>query len=333
MLFDGPFFVFRAPPRGLAMSERLLEYCDSRGMELRIDAEAGVLRGVKVLGMTSRNGRVYPAETLLKAMPLYEGAKVNVNHPQGNATGPRDYRDRIGLIRNVTTLPESGLFADFHFNPKHSLAEQLAWDAKHAPENVGFSHNVEAKVLRRGQEWIVEEILQVQGVDLVADPATTRGLFEQLQAANEGPSWEALSPNLLQAHRPDLVHALTQPLREDLGATQAELERLRAAEAARERELHIRELLREHGLPQPETDTPWAKAFVGEAFWRSLLTAPDELTLSRQIAERAQLLERTGNYRPMESRRFTGPRSRDQHQVDMTFHEASNAEAFVRAIT
>ncbi len=315
------------------MSEALLEYCDSRDMELRVDAEAGVLRGVKVLGMNSRNGRVYPAETLLKAMPLYEGAKVNVNHPQGNPTGPRDYRDRIGLIRNVATRPEAGLFADFHFNPKHPLAEQLAWDAKHAPENVGFSHNVEAKVARRGQEWIVEEILQVQGVDLVADPATTRGLFEQLQASNNAPPWESLSASLLQAHRPDLVNALTQTLREELGVTRSEVECLRLAEAARERELQIRGLLREHGLPQPESDTPWGKTLVSESFWRSLIAAPDDATLARQIAERAQLLERMGSYRPLESRRFTGPRSRDQYQVDMTFHEELNADAFVRAIT
>ncbi len=315
------------------MSEALLEYCDSRGVDLRVDADAGLLRGVKVLGLSSRNGRVYPAETLLKAMPLYEGAKVNVNHPAGNPTGPRDYRDRMGVMRNVATRPEAGLFADFHFNPKHPLAEQLVWDAKHAPENVGFSHNVQAKLARRGQEWIVEEILQVQGVDLVADPATTRGLFEQLQATSSGLVWGELSQNLLKAHRPDLVEELVRPLREELSASRQEAEQLRLKDVAQERERRIRCLLREHGLPDPEAETPWAKALVSESFWRSLLTAPDDASLARQIAERAQLLERVGGYRPTESRRYAGPRSRDQYQVDMTFHAESNAEAFVRAIT
>src|SRR5690606_5116866 len=42
----------------------------------------------------------------------------------------------------------------------------------------GFSHNVEAKTTKRGQSLIVEDILRVHSVDLVADPATTRGLFE-----------------------------------------------------------------------------------------------------------------------------------------------------------
>jgi hypothetical protein len=315
------------------MSEALLEYCDSRGLDLRIDAEAGVLRGVKVLGLASRNGRVYPAETLLKAMPLYEGAKVNVNHPQGNPRGPRDYRDRIGMIRNVAAQPDAGLFADFHFNPKHPLAEQLAWDARHAPENVGFSHNVEARVARRGQELIVEEILTVQGVDLVADPATTCGLFEDLQQTQLGWSWEALNASDLQTRRPDLVVAITQTVREELNAARGEIEGLRLAEAGRERELRILALLREHGLPQPETETPWGKALVSETFWRSLLAAPDETTLARQISERAQLIERVGAFgAPRDAGRYSGPRSRDQFQVDMTFHDSS-AEAFVRAIT
>lgn len=314
------------------MGEALLEYCDSRGLELRIDAEAGVLRGVKVLGLASRNGRVYPAETVLKAMPLYEGAKVNVNHPSGNPRGPRDYRDRIGMLRNVAARPDAGLFADFHFNPKHPLAEQLTWDAKHAPENVGFSHNVEARVARRGQELIVEEIFAVQGVDLVADPATTRGLFEELQRAQSETPWDALSVSELKSRRPDLVAALTQPVREELDAARGEIEGLRLAEAGRERELRIRALLREHGLPQPETETPWGRALVSETFWRSLLAAPDEASLTRQVAERAQLIERMGAFGARDASRFSGPRSRDQLQVDMTFRESS-AEAFVRAIT
>lgn len=314
------------------MSEALLEYCDSRGADVRVDAEAGVLRGVKVLGLSSRNGRVYPAETLLKATPLYEGVKVNVNHPAVNPAGPRDYRDRIGIIRNIATRPEAGLFADFHFNPKHPLAEQLIWDARHAPENVGFSHNVQAQVARRGQEWIVEEILQVQGVDLVADPATTRGLFEQLQHAGQVP-WSELSAGRLREHRPDLVEDLLRSLREELSAARADVDQLRLKEAAQERERHIRSLLREHGLPEPETDTPWAQALVGESFWRSLLTAPDEATIARQILERAQLLERMGGHRPPRSQRYSHPRSRDQLQVDMTFQTDSSAEAFVRAIT
>lgn len=158
--------------------EVLREYSDNRGVAFRVDGQAGIIRGVKILGLESKNGRSYLPAALTNAVSLYEGSKVNVNHPAGNPNGPRGYEDRIGVIRNVALRSGSGLFGDFHFNPKHALAEQLIWDAEHAPENVGFSHNVEAKTARRNGKTVVEEITRVQSVDLVADPATTSGLFE-----------------------------------------------------------------------------------------------------------------------------------------------------------
>ena len=161
------------------MHETLQEFIDSRGLALRVDRETGVIRGVKILGPQSRNGRVYPAATLAAAVGLYEGAKVNVNHPKGDPAAPRDYQDRIGVVRNVVVRADDGLFGDLHFNARHALAEQLAWDAIHAPQNVGFSHNVQARTARRGDHVVVEAILKVNSVDLVADPATTQGLFEE----------------------------------------------------------------------------------------------------------------------------------------------------------
>ncbi len=164
------------------MSEHLQEFCDSRGISLRVDRTLGVIRGIKILGLHSRNGREYSPEALSRAAGLYDGAKVNVNHPKGHPLSPRDYQERIGVVRNVEHRSSEGLFGDFHFNPKHPLAEQLAWDAQHAPENVGFSHNVQARLNRQGDKTLVEEIIRVHSVDLVADPATTRGLFESTSA-------------------------------------------------------------------------------------------------------------------------------------------------------
>ncbi len=157
--------------------ESLLEFATSEGLRPKIDAIRGVLHGVKVLGLTSRNGRQYREACVTAAAPLYEGIKVNVNHARGPRRTPRDYQDRLGCLRAVRAA-DDGLFADLHFNPRHTVAEQLIWDAEHAPENVGLSHNVEARTARSGSQLIVEEILRVNCVDLVADPATTAGLFE-----------------------------------------------------------------------------------------------------------------------------------------------------------
>ena len=143
------------------------------GGGLRVDRERGVISRVKVLGGTSANGREYPVATMRAAAPLYEGAPVNINH----SSGPRNYEDRVGHVVNVK-IEGDGLRADLHFNPKHAIAEQLAWDAEHAPHRVGLSHVVTARTASRGGKIIVEEITRVQSVDLVADPATTGGLFE-----------------------------------------------------------------------------------------------------------------------------------------------------------
>lgn len=195
------------------MEESLLEYADSRGATLAVDRETGVIRGVKILGAQSRNGRVYPHETLLKARELYEGAKVNVNHPKGAPTAPRDYQDRIGLIRNVS-VAEGGLFGDLHFNPRHGLAAQLEWDARHAPENVGLSHNVTARTAQRNDTVVVEAITRVVSVDLVADPASTHGLYEQLEPPQSaGPKETSLREATLEqlkAERPDLLERLAK---------------------------------------------------------------------------------------------------------------------------
>ncbi len=115
------------------MQQFLSEFVDSRGSSLRVDAAAGVIRGIKILGLRSRNGREYLPVALAAAAEMYEGAKVNVNHPKGHPAGPRDYQDRIGVIRHVNVRTDAGLFGDLYFNPKHALAEQLIWDAQQCP--------------------------------------------------------------------------------------------------------------------------------------------------------------------------------------------------------
>ncbi|GAB4133071.1 MAG: hypothetical protein Kow0040_14860 [Thermogutta sp.] len=157
-------------------ARRLLEFCTSAGTSLRVDREAGVIRGVKVLGALSANGRIYSADAMTEAVKLYNGKPINVDHIDG---GRRSYRDRIGRLTNVE-FREGGLFGDLLVNPKHPLAEQLFWDAEHCPENVGLSHDARGKTVVRGGKVIVESIEAVRSVDLVAEPATTKSLYEDV---------------------------------------------------------------------------------------------------------------------------------------------------------
>lgn len=166
------------------MSEIYQEYANQQSESLDIQPDDGLIRGVKILGLVSRNGRLYPESVLKDSIPLYEGAKVNINHSlDGRPNSVRDYRDRIGAIEHVQFKTNQGLFADFRFNPRHPQAPQLVWDAQNAPTNVGFSHCVEATTSRNADKLVIERIHRVLSVDLVADPATTNGLFEQQNAA------------------------------------------------------------------------------------------------------------------------------------------------------
>jgi hypothetical protein len=279
------------------MTETLQEYCDSRGVRMRVDREEGVIRGVKILGLESRNRRSYLPEALAQAARLYEDAKVNVNHPKGNPGMPRDYQDRMGVIRNVGARPGEGLFADFYFNPKHALAEQLIWDAEHAPENVGFSHNVEARTVRQGDKIVVEAITRVQSVDLVADPATTRGLFESAAQRAPGESDilpvdrpRAITAEDLKRDYPELVEQICRELLEEQQRLMADVQRLTALEAAHEKQETVRRLLREFNFPDPDSNDPKDKIIVSEHFLELLLEAENEEAIRELIEERARLV-------------------------------------------
>jgi hypothetical protein len=273
--------------KGNQMNETLLEFCDSRGVQVRVDRSAGVIRGVKILGLRSRNGREYLPEALGRAAALYEGAKVNVNHPKGSAQAPRDYQDRIGVVRGVEVRPGEGLFGDLHFNPKHALDEQLIWDAEHAPENVGFSHNVQARTTRRDDVLVVGEITRVQSVDLVADPAMTRGLYEQqgsgVRDQGSGHVDESLRDSQrVSERRDDVLEAEVQRLR-------SELQALETRYGAALVEQSISEEMAAAGVPAP---------LVTELFRQQLRAAGGADARRQLIVERLQISRAAGAPRP-----------------------------------
>ena len=316
------------------MNEILQEFVDSRGVEMRVDRAQGIIRGVKLLGLHSRNGRKYLPTALAEAAGLYEGAKVNVNHPKGNPLAARDYQDRLGSIRNVSAKAD-GLYGDFHFNPKHALAEQLAWDATHAPENVGFSHNVEARTSRQANQTVVEAILKVQSVDLVADPATTRGLYES--AATHAPAPAAcVAENARQwtleqfrAERPDLVAAIEA---EATAGLRSEVDRLRASEAVHARRSTIARLLKEFKLPDPQTLDAATRPMVSELFLETLVAAPDERTMRALVQERAEMIAAAQKLDGAIAGR-SRPVSREQNPHEATARRALDARQFARAIS
>lgn len=271
------------------MNERLCEYVDSRGETIRVDRAKGVIRGVKILGPISRNGRVYTTEAMREAVPLYEDVKVNINHPEGRPDRPRDYRDRIGTIRGVNFREGAGLYGDLHFNPKHALAEQLIWDAVFLPENVGFSHNVEAQTSGDGERLRVDRIVRVHSVDLVADPATTAGLFE---SASDQPS--EVTQQEGDTTKTESTQASTDTNNDDTNDRFAELteenESLRRKIRILARREMIERLLHEYRLPSADSTDRDDRAIIDDEFLQSMTEAKNERTIRRLIERRVRLI-------------------------------------------
>jgi hypothetical protein len=321
------------------MEELLQEFVDSRGVEVRVDRQQGVLRGVKLLGLQSRNGRKYLPDALSAARALYEGARVNVNHAKGHPLAARDYQDRLGVVRQIAWRSAEGLFGDLHFNPRHALAEQLVWDAEHAPENVGLSHNVQARTVRQGDDTLVEAILKVHSVDLVADPATTAGLFEEVrtsEAATDGPAGAGVllasaTADQLHALRPDLIERVLESRTSEMAGLRRRVDELTAQATLTERWLLARKLLAEFQLPDPELRAGAGGNLISQPFLEALLAAADPQAMRYLVAERAQLVKAATQIGGLI--REGKPTSREQQWAARHEDPTDSVEAFVRAIT
>ena len=142
----------------------------------RVDREAGLIEGVRILGPDSKNGRHYSPRAMAEAARLYEGAPVNVDHPASERKD-RPLAEAFGWIRNVRQEPD-GVYGDLHYLRSHPQAELVAEAAERNPNRIGLSHHAEGTVRMDGQRVIVETVERVHSVDLVQTPATNAGLFE-----------------------------------------------------------------------------------------------------------------------------------------------------------
>lgn len=154
--------------------------------QLIVDRDSGVIKNVKIIGFNSQNGRRYTSSALKAAIPLYEGIKVNVDHPEKGPTQQRSSYDRFGKFVNVRFVEGEGLFGDLVYLKSHPIAEQVCEAAERMPDVFGMSHNAQGEgVVDKRGIFEVNKITEVRHVDLVADPATTQSLAESKQATKQ----------------------------------------------------------------------------------------------------------------------------------------------------
>ncbi|NQT39171.1 MAG: hypothetical protein HQ581_16850, partial [Planctomycetes bacterium] len=139
-----------------------------------------MIEGVKIIGTKSRNGYDYPEAVLSRAKPLYEGAAVFIFHPTDpeKRRGSRQLVDHFGSLANIRAGGDRkggfGLFGDLRIKQSHPMAQLVT---ESAGRKFGLSHN--AVVEMNEDETAVVEIIDVNSVDLVDEPATTTTLFEE----------------------------------------------------------------------------------------------------------------------------------------------------------
>lgn len=152
-----------------------------------VDAEAGLVRGVKLLGLKSRNrnpdgsvGRDYDTAGVQEsAARLFPGTRVYIDHP-ADPSAPRKYEDAFGVVENYRFVPGKGHFGDLRYNTRHRLASQFAEDVQKFPRGLGFSINAAVKPGKKAGAggMVVESLELLRSVDVVTRPATAVGLFE-----------------------------------------------------------------------------------------------------------------------------------------------------------
>ena len=182
-------------------------------MQDAITRRKNVLNDVHIAGFISDNGYSYSKAAYKNAVQLYEGASVYINHSYES-----DLKDKFGYLKGVYFKEESGLWAkEFVMNEAHPMVPQVLWWADNAPNKIGFSQVVTVTVPTDSTE--ADAILRVRRVDLVADPATVKHLFENKQLDTVKPPVQSpkeetmdlskLDIKTLQDSRPDLVELIT----------------------------------------------------------------------------------------------------------------------------
>lgn len=158
---------------------------------LVVDREAGVIRGVKVLGRFSPNchglkgvteGTEYTPACFKASASLYEGAKIYTNHPdekdRKRPASPRTIDEPLGVLRNCVAS-DDGLRADLHYLKSHPMANRVCEDVERGMGVFGLSHNADAGASRVvNGKLVIESIAKVHSVDLVDKPATNKNLWE-----------------------------------------------------------------------------------------------------------------------------------------------------------
>lgn len=143
--------------------------------------EDKAIRNVTIIGITSKNNRIYPREVLEKAAAKFEGAQVFIDHRDPDSTMPNSIRNLAGTVSGIYFDANKNALMARELKPCGPAAGILQDCANTAPKHCGLSVDVEGEGEKAANGWLrVTNIENVNSVDLVSRPASTRNLFESV---------------------------------------------------------------------------------------------------------------------------------------------------------
>lgn len=183
------------------------------------DGTAPVIRNVVLLGPVSRRDdgstrRRYPRSTLEAALQKFDGRQIYVDHRRQVGERVRPFREMIGVARNPRIDAEGRLRGDLCLDLSED-SRKVAWWAKNQPGMLGMSAHMGGRLRNHQGVEIAESLETVHSLDLVTQPATTRGLFEDQSERGDDMNFETLTLQELEEHCPALIQTIRDGVKGD----------------------------------------------------------------------------------------------------------------------
>jgi hypothetical protein len=176
----------RRPATPQRITSSLREDLARSSAPYKVDRDKGIIYGVKLVGRSSPNthgvkgveGTDYDPEALRAALPLYEGAAANIDHPDRDRPDKdRSAYDRLGRYRDCRIVAGE-VYGDLHVLLTHPMAARVMEAAEKMPDAFACSHNASGEGEVRNARYVILHITEVRSVDIVADGGTCLSLFE-----------------------------------------------------------------------------------------------------------------------------------------------------------
>ena len=202
--------------RSVLIIERLA-LADDDATVPSIDRDARLIQNVAILREESRNGYRYSRAAMTQAVALFNGVRSFIDH------GSRSVRDIAGRVSSLH-LDEDALGLVVRGNLELApggIGDWLMDIADTMPDVVGLSIVARGRFDTDDKGPVVAELVSAASVDIVADPATTNGLFESSGETTDNDPGARL-PEIPEFPIPDITSESTDSLTDWLACLLAE---------------------------------------------------------------------------------------------------------------